>query len=132
MEKKLFSIQGILFQEGHALGLGDKPGVGLAVKIQKAMVYAIYHGVVGPSEDGESFCGQMHDRYGDSEISELLIGDTFLQFTKKYQNRPPILYSFREKNGNVWIGTWMGDDCGVGKSKCIVTQIEESFFDPEG
>jgi len=73
-KKTLYSIQGIIFQEGVAYGTGYKLGVGIAVTIQKAMNFAVCQGIVGPDENkSEVFCGSMNDMWGDSVITDFQI-----------------------------------------------------------
>lgn len=128
--EKFYTIQGIIFQQGRIFGLGNKLGIGTAVKIQEAMIYAMFHAVIGPSEEGESFCGHMSDRWGNSAITNFKISDEELSFTKHYEDRPPINYLYGKKDGNVWFGGYAGINCGRGISKCVVLPINEYFFDP--
>jgi hypothetical protein len=131
MKKKLYSLQGIIFQKGDFFSLGEKPGIGTAVKIEQAINYGMFHAIVGPSEeDPEILLGHMHDRWGYSVITNFILSDNELSFTKKYSGRPPIYYVFVEKNGNAWHGTYEGVDCGKGTSKCFIIETDESFFDP--
>lgn len=130
--KEIYSIQGIIFQEGSVFGLGHKPGIGTAVTIQKAMLYSMFHAVVGPSDDGKTLCGHMNDQWGDSEITNFKISEEEMSFTKKYANRPPINYLFQPSSNknSVWLGKYIGFDCGKGVAKCIVVPIDENFFEP--
>lgn len=132
MEKiKLYSLQGIIFQQGYAFGLGQKPGIGTAVKIQKAFNYGMFQAIIGQSEENENeLCGHMSDRWGQSKITNFKLDDKELSFTKWYDRRPPIDYVFTDKKENVWLGNWEGEDCGTGPCKCVVAEIDESFFDP--
>ncbi len=127
--KKLYLIQGIIFQNDHVLGIGYKPDIGTAVTIQKAMLYAVFNGVIGPLNEEGDYGGEMNDKWGESSITNFKISDTELSFTKQYKNRPPIEYLFDEKEGSTWIGTYQGQDCGTDDSKCFVTEIDESFFE---
>ncbi len=126
MKTQLYSIQGIIFQSGHTHGIGYKPGIGEAVTIQDAMIFAMYHGVV--SEE-ETLCGHMHDKWGDSQVTNFKVSETELTFSKFYDRRPEIRYRFIKKTDDVWFGSWEGEDCGTGQSKCILTPIDESFFE---
>jgi hypothetical protein len=130
-KEKLYSLQGIIFQKGLVLGLGEKSGIGIAVKIQQAINYGMFHAIVGPSEeDPKILCGHMSDRWGNSKITDFKISEEELSFTKWYENRPPIDYTFVFKKENVYHGVYEGDDCGTGLCKCIVNEINKSFFDP--
>ena len=128
--KKIFLIQGILFQDGEILGIGLDDEIGERVKVQKIMRYAIYHGIFSATKAGDVL-GVMSDKYGESEIFNITLSKQELSFDKKYKNRPLIHYSFSKKDGNIWIGEFRGPDCGIGKSKCIITEVNESFFEYE-
>jgi len=127
--KKLYLIQGIIFQNGNLLGTSYKPGIGIAVTIQKSMLFGIFNGIVGPSVLEGVYGGHMNDKWGESGITDFQIIDDELSFSKHYKDRPPINYFFNKKENNTWIGSYQGKDCGTGYSKCIITEVDESFFD---
>ena len=132
--KKLYLIQGIIFQRGHVFGLSYKSGIGTAATIQSATIHAICNGIVGEDDDDLMnddgyLSGEMNDKWGHSQITLFKLTDTTLNFAKHYANRPPIFYSFDKKEGNVWIGKYQGNDCGTGQSKFIITPIDEFFFE---
>jgi len=128
--KTLYSIQGIIFQHGHVFGTAQKPGIGTAVTINDAIIFAMFHGIVGRDQiEPDMFCGQMNDKWGASDITEFQLSDTELKFKKCYRSRPEIQYLFTQKEGDVWIGEYSGRDCGRGQTKCIITPITESFFE---
>ncbi len=129
--EKLYSLQGIIFQRGYAFGLGQKPGIGTAVKIMQTINHGMFHAIIGPSEENpKELCGQMNDCWGQSKITNFQITDEELSFTKWYERRPPIDYVFTNKKENVWHGMYEGEDCGMGTCKCIVNEIDELFFEP--
>jgi len=130
MKKQIYLIQGIIFQENPVLKLANKQDVEFALEIAIAMMFTMFHGIVGPLNEGEGFGGQMHDRWGDSLIVDFKINEDELEFTKKYEKRPPIFYSFKKGKGDVWIGGWHGPDCGNGKCKCVVVSADEAFLVP--
>ena len=128
--KKIYSIQGVIFQRGHIYGTAYKPGIGIAATIKNAMIYAMFHGVVGPDETApETFCGSMTDKFGDSQIAGFQVTNKELRFDKYYKNRPVIHYIFTKKEGDVWLGTYSGEDCGKGETKCTLTCLDETFFE---
>ena len=131
MKQKFYSIQGFIFQEGNILAVGIKSGASTSFNLEKAMIRAMFNSIVGPSEEENVFCGNMSDIWGDSEIKDFKINTAELSFTKYYANRPPIFYSFKKDKSNIWIGGYFGDDCGEGISKCLVSEIDESFFRSE-
>lgn len=131
MNQQFYSLQGIIFQKGHAFGTAQKPGIGTAVIMQDVMNYSMFHSVVGVDENHpNTFSGGMSDRWGQSAITEFIMNENGISFTKQYSGRPPIRYSFRENKDNIWYGTYLGSDCGSGTTKLIVTPIDESFFTP--
>jgi hypothetical protein len=132
VKARLYLVQGIIFQQGHTFGLGNKPGIGTAVTIQNAMHFALCNGIMGSDEETpDLYGGVLNDRWGDSDISEGSLTETELKFTKRYKNRSPIYYVFNKKVENVWYGTYSGKDSGTGSSKIILTEINSSFLEPE-
>lgn len=123
----IYLIQGIIFQAGPIFLTGNKPGVGTAVFVQEAMHHGIFNGVVGGDKHTEFFSGEMTDKWGDSKITNFKIDGNRLTFVKTYKNRPGINYEFTQK-GDIWYGSYSGPDCGTGKSKCILTPVNESFW----
>lgn len=110
MKKKLYFVNGIIFQKGV-------PPV-------------IYNGIIEPKKDQpESLYGNMIDRWGESKITKFQLNETELKFSKQYHGRPIIDYHFTKKEENIWVGGYSGIDCGEGESKCVVTCIDESFFE---
>jgi len=131
MKKQLYSLHGIIFQAGMVFGTATKPGVGLAVTLEKAMMYSMFHSVVGLEDEHEDeYSGTMTDKWGYSAITHFKMTDSEISFQKQYDRRPPITYSFMKKEGDVWHGTYSGRDCGEGTSKLTVVPIDESFFYP--
>lgn len=132
MEKeKLYALQGIIFQKGFSFAIGEKPGIGTAAKIEQTFNYGMFHAVIGPSsENPEILCGHMSDRWGNSIITDFMISEKELSFAKRYTNRPAIHYIFGNKEDGTWKGIYEGPDCGRGTCKCVVIEINESFFDP--
>lgn len=131
MNEQLYSLQGIIFQKGHTFGTAHKPGVGIAVTMQEAVNYSMFHAVVSTDEyEPQTLSGHMSDRWGQSTITEFIMNENGISFKKEYGGRPPIRYSFREKKDDIWYGTYTGPDCGTGTTKLIVTPINELFFTP--
>jgi len=129
--KKIYLIQGIIFQNGHVFGTAYKPGLGIASTIHDALIFSMCQGIVGPNpENEEVLFGTMQDKWGKSEITNFKISEGELTFIKQYKGRPIINYRFKKNGGNVWHGQYEGVDCGKGESKCILTEIDESFLNP--
>ncbi len=124
----IYLIQGIIFQTGPLFSTRNKPGIDTAVFVQEAMHHGIFNGAVGGDEHAESFSGEMTDKWGNSKITDFIINGNKLTFVKKYERRPGINYEFTKK-GDIWYGSYDGPDCGTGKSKCVLTPVDESFWD---
>ena len=124
----IYLIQGIIFQARSLLSTRNKPSIGTAVFIQEAMHHGIFSGAVGGGEHAESLSGEMTDEWGNSKITDFIINGDKLTFIKTYEGRPGINYEFTKKS-NIWYGSYNGPDCGTGKSKCILTPVQESFWD---
>jgi hypothetical protein len=132
--KKLFLINGLFFQEQQRFGIGYKEGVGEAVFIKPQMIQCFFSGFIGPKPDTEDeypgMNGMLQDHYGEAQISDALVTEESISFTKTYVRRgDPIFYEFTKKEGNDWLGTYKWPAVGSGLAKCQITEIEESFFD---
>ena len=131
MKKTLYSLQGIIFQSNKALTLGYKPGIGTAVMIQDIINYSMFHSIVSTDDENPSsglLTGAMHDRWGDSIITDFRMTPNHIGFTKTYFGRPAIYFNY-PKHDVHWEGKYHGADCGSGNTKIMVIEIEESFFE---
>jgi len=128
--KKFYLIQGINFQNGYRCGsLGFKSNPNNLPRIDFQMINAMYNGIVESCDStSKLFNGEMRDIWGNATISNFEISENELKFTKTYEKRPPIINLFTEKENGVWFGMFEGNDCGTGKTKCIVTEIDNTFF----
>lgn len=134
MSKKIYLLQGIIFQEGYVFGLGYKTRIGFAATSNKAMRFSLFQGVVGSSSiDSSNYFGNMVDKWGESDITNFSMNESenILTFEKHYPNRPLIKYFFDKKEGQTWLGTYKGSDSGSGSAKLIVTESDEGFFIPK-
>ena len=132
--KKILLIQGVFFQAMHAFSIGYKPGEGAAAMVGDSLRFGIFYGVAGPQSDSDTpqdgtYSGRMHDYVGYSAITNLKVTDTEVSFTKQYDHRKPIAYTFTKKDPfGVWVGGYNGHDCGTGLAKCLITEVDENFL----
>lgn len=128
--KKFYLIQGINFQNGYRCGsLGFRSNPNNLPRIDFQMINAMYNGIVESCDSiSEEFYGEIKDIWGNAKITNFEINENELKFIKTYEKRPPIIHLFTKKENGVWFGTFAGDDCGTGKTKCIITEIDDSFF----
>lgn len=70
-------------------------------------------------KDERAFQGRLSDKWGLSQI-EGTLSEEELEFRKRYDHKnSPILYSFR-KEGDLWIGSYIGETTGVGGAQCEI------------
>ena len=132
MNRNVYALQGVFFQHNWAMAIGHNVTIGEAVAIVPQMMMTMFHAVVGKTEFSESIVGMMADQYGESSITDFVMTETKMSYTKKYmQRRDMIYYEFTEKRGDVWYGKWHGSDVGEGTTKCIVNEVAETFLIPE-
>lgn len=126
-----YLVQGFLFQENTGLGLAFKPIEGAVVVIETRLTQAMFAGAIWTDRDSATgtLTGKLQDTWGVSALSKIEIVDDRFTFEKLYDRRPdPISYEFH-RVGNVWLGKYTGTKTGTGVCQCILTEVEESFFD---
>lgn len=126
-----FLVQGLFFQNQQYMGLAYAPIDGLIATINEDLFQFMYAGLIWTDERHAlgGLKGEMQDHFGRSRLSEIRVSDTVVSFTKKYERRDDeILYTFKIKDGNSWIGEYNGDAVGSGTSRCIITEVPNSFF----
>ena len=70
-------------------------------------------------KDEHAFHGRLSDRWGLSEVKGVM-SENELHFRKKYDHRNSLtLYSFR-KEGDLWIGSYIGETTGIGGAQCEI------------
>ncbi len=124
-----FFINGIFWQEGMFPYIGHAPIIGEVVMIGEAQVEAVFSGMIGERIINKISDGFLVDVYGQSELTDFEVREKNMQFTKRYFHRDDeILYDFKKSEGGVWVGRWHGKRVGEGGTKCILTEIPETFF----
>lgn len=127
-----FLIQGLFFQNQQYMELACVPKEGVVAVIHEGLFQYMYAGLIWTDERQVlgGLKGEMQDQFGHSRLSRIQVSDLEISFTKKYDRRDDeILYKFRIKDGNSWIGEYNGDMVGSGTSRCIITEVPDSFFD---
>lgn len=109
--------------------IGHAPIIGEVVMIGEAQVEAVFSGMIGERIINKISDGFLVDVYGQSELTDFEVREKNMQFTKRYFHRDDeILYDFKKSEGGVWVGRWHGKRVGEGGTKCILTEIPETFF----
>ena len=112
-------VNGIFFQNLKQLGIAYCSEVdgGTKAFISEALTRFLYFGTIFPTSHNKAkLAGTMVDFIGESELSEVVQGESF-RFVKKYMHRPDFInYSFKWENG-LWIGGYSGDEVGRGVFK---------------
>lgn len=127
-------IQGLFFQEGYHPEVAAVPGEGNTLVMRSGLFSAMFAGMIFPSSDAlRLLTGHMIDRFGDSVLSDVHIGDTELRFSKQYADATlPISYSFRRygQQGGLWVGEFAGEECGTGAANCVLASIPARLLRP--
>ena len=130
--KKIYLLQGIIFQKGHSVSLGFDSIIGTRATRTPSVHFTIFHGIVWQTEDDqEMFEGLMYnDRWGDSEITDFKYTSGKIKFKKRYKNgnRESIEYVFTKKEDCFWYGTYTSDDHGTDNVTLTITETTEEFF----
>ena len=126
-------IQGVFFQIQDCLGLGyDAETHDIGVFVREELFRFMYAGMIwiDQSHPLKPLIGALEDQFGKSVVSEIsLLGDR-LHFIKRYDNRnDQICYTFTRQPDNTWAGEYMGERVGTGVARCILTEVDESFFE---
>lgn len=126
--KSIYAIQGLFYQDPSGTNLLQSK-----LFVKKNLTHTLFSGIIAPSPDdtdGNLF-GVLQDHWGVSNLTEIEFSEKTLNFIKQYETRnDKIRYSFETKIGNVWIGTYHGNMVGHGFAKCLITTLDQNFFDP--
>jgi hypothetical protein len=92
--EKIYLINGLIFQHGHVFySIDEMSGIGDAVKMQTALMYASFIGVISNKvSDPTQLVGVANDRWGEAIITDFVITDKKITFTKKYRDRKDLIY----------------------------------------
>ncbi len=126
-------IQGVFFQNQEWVGLGMRPGDGVVTVMHSGLCQFVYGGVIwqDPKNALGALIGHMQDSFGQALLSDIYASDHTLRFVKQYRDRDDtIQYTFEKKDDLGWIGEYAGKEVGTGISRCVVTEVEDGFFDP--
>lgn len=129
----LYLIQGVFFQNYQRLGLGmGGEGEGVVAMISNRLCHFMYYGVIYSDKNNVlgRLAGQMNDYFGGSSLTKVYFSPKGLEFVKKYDNKDYLIeYKFRSKD-NIWVGEYSSTAIGRGKTRCIITEVPEDFFQP--
>lgn len=130
----MFLIQGVFFQIQEQIGLRMVAIEGMVPVIERGLIFDMYAGVIFSNPDfPPQFLGGMFDHYGESVLSDIEVNDMQIRFKKQYTHRrDEISYTFKVKDGNTWAGEYSGEAVGNGLSRCVITEVDDSFNDPKG
>ena len=119
MNQRLFMIQGVFF-----FAYPNRP-----------LSYYHFAGMIHPSEsEPNALAGALTDKFGDSVLSDVNIGDYEVTFAKMYMSRIDIIRCSLSKVlhlPNVWRGTYEGLATGKGQINCLITEVPVEFLSPE-
>ncbi len=125
------------FQNQEWLDLALDPREGNVAVVRAGLVGLMYAGFIQQDPEGlpGELIGRMQDHFGQSVLAGIVISDQRMDFVKQYEKthriRAPIAYVFRMRDGNTWVGEYSGDKVGSGITRCVLTEVDETFFDSE-
>jgi hypothetical protein len=127
----MFLIQGVFFQNVLGLGITMDPAEGVRSIIRDVPTRFMYAGAIWEHESSGLLVGRMQDSFGLADLSDILISDTEIRFTKQYEHQRDVVeYTFRKKENGTWEGEYKfnGGAIGSGPSRCIITQVPDGFL----
>ena len=92
----IWLIQGIFFQNQSWLDVRCVPIEGNVAVIVKGLIQTIFSGAIYPDgkDVSHTLVGQMFDHYGYAVLTDVLVSDDEVRFTKRYERRQDtILYT---------------------------------------
>ncbi|MBL7058674.1 hypothetical protein ISS03_05055 [Patescibacteria group bacterium] len=125
-------VQGFFFQPNQFLELDNESGESVAV-VNENTIRFMYAGTIYPNKNKPTseLIGGMNDHFGYSLLSNVHVSEQELRFVKKYTDRKDtIQYEFIRQDDGAWIGSYSGIYVGRGSAKCILTEVQKSFFLP--
>lgn len=129
-DAQAYFIQGFYFQNRESLGTGIVPIEGAVAVIREGTFSDMFAGTIWrePTSLGWRWTGEMTDKWGDSRLNSIQIDPRELQFNKKYNHRDDtICYRF-ERQDDMWVGRYSGDDVGEGDSLCVLNPVPEEML----
>ncbi len=89
----------------------------------KSTLYYHFAGMIHPEEDGRR--GMLNDKFGDSFLTDVVVTETEVRFTKTYEGRTdPIHYTLKKKSDSIfWTGHYDGEKTGSDQVNCLITEV---------
>lgn len=129
--KGMYLIHGVFFQNQEWLSTTHRSPNDQGPLIESGITYEQYAGAIYRPADPNQLVGVMTDRWGASEITNFVMTESVLCFTKKYVNRSDLIaYAFKLRDEMTWVGEYDGPEVGSGISQCVVTKVADDFFSP--
>lgn len=127
-------IQGIFFQDPdepiELVELGQNKRLLLRATVGQYMFCgSIWE---DPDEPGV-LTGCLQDAFGISILSQITITPELVRYRKRYEKRrDEILYTFDQRDGDSWVGTYSGAQTGRGITRCWLRDIPDDhlYADP--
>lgn len=124
----VYLIQGVFFQGARHIHHGRDGGI--AFPIANSGIAAFHFaGIIRSDPDSvhSRLTGSMHDVFGQSTLSEIIMEETGIRFTKNYPGRDPVFYGLRKQPDGTFLGKYEGK-MGSFTARCIIAQVPEDFF----
>ena len=130
----MYLIQGVLFQNYTGLGIAMKPIEGAVAVVRTSLAhFFVFHGIIGrnPADPDGPLTGEVHDHFGEAELTEIEIHLGWFGFAKKYKDREDkIIYRFGSRHsGTFWEGEYRGEPhVGIGFARCVLVEVPDDFL----
>lgn len=125
-------IQGFFWQQWALPEVGTDRMGDVAVVVKSGMCRFMFAGIIFPDPTNvlDDLTGEMHDDFGYSRLSEVIILPREVSFIKLYDGRPDgVNYKFLW-DGSIWVGEFSGAKVSPGKARCIITKVPDGLFGP--
>ena len=125
-----YVIQGLFFQDRLELGIEYRPETGAAAVRHRSLGQYMFAGAFW--QEGLGLVGFIQDAFGSAAVSNISIAESVIAFRKIYGGRSDAInYRFAKRDGASWVGEYSGILTGNGITRCLLTEVPDSFFAPE-
>ncbi|HVZ75694.1 MAG TPA: hypothetical protein VG934_00235 [Candidatus Paceibacterota bacterium] len=136
--REVLSYPGFFYQQQTWFDTAFVGDEGLTPIVREGLITSMYAGAIFHRDHDErkELVGAMSDEFGRSELRDITLTDTDLQFTKHYKTHE-IQYILKKGEDNTWVGEFSFRSIpsrvkvrlkGKGSTRCILTQVDWGLF----
>lgn len=134
----MWLIIGSWFQKNDVMESSERPGMGAVVVMCEAMNRKMFHGVLTPEPQlrRDASEGWVHDGSGKAVLFDVRVDTEQISFKKVYERAlegqggsgQEIRYTFTRKEGEIWVGNYVGQKVGSGLTWAAIVPIDPRLF----